>query len=61
MTDETKTPEAVPAPAQTFTFEHTLEEINMILTSLVSLPFKDVAGLIQKIHGQFASQNAPKA
>ena len=32
------------------TIEHTIEEIEMILIALAERPFKEVAGLINKLH-----------
>jgi len=43
------------------TIEHTLEELNTIVLALAEKPFKEVAGLISKLHAQAQPQIAAAA
>ena len=42
-----------------YTLTLTEQELNLLSSALVELPFKVVAPLIQKISGQVAQANAP--
>lgn len=61
MSSESQATPATTTAAPHFNFALTLEEINHVLLSLAERPFKEVAGLVGKIHFQHMQQTQPQA